>query len=147
MAGINDAIEQGKQFWATRTPLQKRYLLAGRCGHGASDGLFVRLIGTPDYKPLSNGSGPAGVQKLPRNWMRRAFPIRPARTALRSAFLRISWPRRTWQTASLGPSHSGRTGFELFDKMSWGQTEFDQKVTYQRAWKASWSGPSQRWRR
>jgi flagellar M-ring protein FliF len=24
-------------------------------------------------------------------------------------------------------------GFELFDKMSWGQTEFDEKVTYQRA--------------
>ena len=24
-------------------------------------------------------------------------------------------------------------GFELFDKVSWGQTEFDEKVTYQRA--------------
>jgi flagellar M-ring protein FliF len=36
-------------------------------------------------------------------------------------------------TASLGPAQSARTGFELFDKMSWGQTEFDQKVTYQRA--------------
>jgi flagellar M-ring protein FliF len=37
------------------------------------------------------------------------------------------------QTASQGQPHSGRLGFELFDKMSWGQTEFDQKVTYQRA--------------
>ncbi len=36
-------------------------------------------------------------------------------------------------TASLGPAHTSRNGFELFDKMSWGQTEFDQKVTYQRA--------------
>jgi len=26
-----------------------------------------------------------------------------------------------------------RLGFELFDKMSWGQTEFDEKVAYQRA--------------
>ena len=32
-----------------------------------------------------------------------------------------------------GQPHSGRMGFELFDKMSWGQTEFDEKVTYQRA--------------
>ena len=32
-----------------------------------------------------------------------------------------------------GAPHSGRMGFELFDKMSWGQTEFDEKVTYQRA--------------
>ena len=37
------------------------------------------------------------------------------------------------QTASQGTPHSGRMGFELFDKMSWGQTEFDEKVTYQRA--------------
>ena len=29
--------------------------------------------------------------------------------------------------------HSGRLGFELFDKTSWGQTEFDEKVNYQRA--------------
>ncbi len=37
------------------------------------------------------------------------------------------------QTAAQGQPHSGRMGFELFDKMSWGQTEFDEKVTYQRA--------------
>ena len=37
------------------------------------------------------------------------------------------------QTASQGQPHSGRMGFELFDKMSWGQTEFDEKVAYQRA--------------
>ncbi len=36
-------------------------------------------------------------------------------------------------TATQGQPHSGRMGFELFDKMSWGQTEFDEKVTYQRA--------------
>ena len=29
--------------------------------------------------------------------------------------------------------HSGRLGFELFDKLNWGQTEFDEKVNYQRA--------------
>ena len=28
---------------------------------------------------------------------------------------------------------SGRMGFEIFDKVSWGQTEFDEKVNYQRA--------------
>jgi flagellar M-ring protein FliF len=29
--------------------------------------------------------------------------------------------------------HSGRLGFELFDKLNWDQTEFDEKVNYQRA--------------
>ena len=36
------------------------------------------------------------------------------------------------QTAAQGTLHSGHMGFELFDKMSWGQTEFSEKVTYQR---------------
>ena len=35
--------------------------------------------------------------------------------------------------ATGGATHSGRMGFELFDKSSWGQTEFDEKVNYQRA--------------
>ena len=35
--------------------------------------------------------------------------------------------------ASHDSPHSGRIGFEIFDKVSWGQTEFDEKVNYQRA--------------
>jgi flagellar M-ring protein FliF len=37
------------------------------------------------------------------------------------------------EVASDGMPHSGRLGFELFDKLNWGQTEFDEKVNYQRA--------------
>ena len=37
------------------------------------------------------------------------------------------------EIASDGMPHSGRMGFELFDKLNWGQTEFDEKVNYQRA--------------
>ena len=37
------------------------------------------------------------------------------------------------QMASDQDLHSGRMGFELFDKSSWGETEFDEKVNYQRA--------------
>ena len=37
------------------------------------------------------------------------------------------------EVASHDSPHSGRIGFEIFDKVSWGQTEFDEKVNYQRA--------------
>jgi len=37
------------------------------------------------------------------------------------------------EVASHDMTHSGRIGFEIFDKVSWGQTEFDEKVNYQRA--------------
>jgi len=34
------------------------------------------------------------------------------------------------EVASHDTPHSGRIGFEIFDKVSWGQTEFDEKVNY-----------------
>jgi len=37
------------------------------------------------------------------------------------------------EVASHDAPHSGRIGYEIFDKVSWGQTEFDEKVNYQRA--------------
>jgi flagellar M-ring protein FliF len=37
------------------------------------------------------------------------------------------------EVASHDSPHSGRIGYEIFDKVSWGQTEFDEKVNYQRA--------------
>ena len=37
------------------------------------------------------------------------------------------------ELASHETPHSGRIGFEIFDKVSWGESEFDEKVNYQRA--------------
>jgi len=37
------------------------------------------------------------------------------------------------EIASQGAPHSGRLGFELFDKSNWASSDFDDKVNYQRA--------------
>ena len=37
------------------------------------------------------------------------------------------------EIASQGMPHSGRLGFELFDKTNWATSDFDDKVNYQRA--------------
>ena len=133
MAGLNDALEQGKGFWATRTPLQKRYLLAGAAGTLIVLGLFVKFIGSPDYKPLQTGLDPAGVQKLTEQLDSQGIAHQVSTDGTSVSVPAEKLAAAHMATASLGPSQSGRTGFELFDKMSWGQTEFDQKVTYQRA--------------
>jgi flagellar M-ring protein FliF len=52
MAGPNDAIPTGKQFWESRSSRQKGFLLAGAGATALLVALFVRLIGTPDYKPM-----------------------------------------------------------------------------------------------
>jgi len=133
MAGINDTIEQGKQFWATRSGLQKRYLLAGAAATLVVMALFVRLMGSPDYKPLSTNLDAAGAAKLAAQLEAQGIPhqISTDGTAVNVPADKLAAAHMA--IGSLGSSHTERNGFELFDKMSWGQTEFDQKVTYQRA--------------
>lgn len=94
---------------------------------------FARLIGTPDYVPLMTGMEPADAQAL------------GAKLAAKSIAYQISSDGKTvnvpsdkldssrMEVAADGLPSSGRLGFELFDKLNWGQTEFDEKVNYQRA--------------
>ncbi len=94
---------------------------------------FVHLIGTPDYKPLMTGMEAADAEAL------------GAKLAAKNIQYEISSDGKTvsvpsdkidtsrMEIASDGMPHSGRLGFELFDKLNWGQTEFDEKVNYQRA--------------
>lgn len=94
---------------------------------------FVNLIGTPDYRPLVTGMEPSDAQAL------------GAKLAAKNINYQISADGKTvnvpsdkldtsrMEVASDGMPRSGRLGFELFDKLNWGQTEFDEKVNYQRA--------------
>jgi flagellar M-ring protein FliF len=131
MAGLNNASSRSRVLGQPDAG-QKRFLLAGAAGTLRAGVVCQIHWLTRLQASVQTGLDPR-AQKLTEQLDAQGIPIRSARTARQSACLRKSLPRRIWQTASLGPSQSGRTGFELFDKMSWGQTEFDQKVTYQRA--------------
>ena len=95
--------------------------------------LFVRLIGTPDYKPLYTGLEAADAQTLTAQLDAQGIPHQASADGKTISVPADKLDAARLQTASQGAPHSGRMGFELFDKMSWGQTEFDEKVTYQRA--------------
>lgn len=134
MAGMNNAGEQVKQFWASRNGTQKGFLIGGAIGTMVLLGLFVRLIGTPDYKPLATGLEPADAQTLGAQLDAQGIPHQASADGKTISVPADKLDAARMQTASQqSQPHSGRMGFELFDKMSWGQTEFDEKVTYQRA--------------
>jgi flagellar M-ring protein FliF len=133
MAGVNDIIAQGKQFWASRNKRQRGFLLAGAGATVALLAVFVRLIGTPDYKPLFTGLEAADAQTLTAQLDAEGIPHQASPDGKTISVPADKLDAARLQTASQGAPHSGRMGFELFDKMSWGQTEFDEKVTYQRA--------------
>jgi flagellar M-ring protein FliF len=133
MAGFSDAPEQVKQFWESRTAGQKGFLLAGTGATILLLALFVRLIGTPDYKPLYTGLEDTDAQTLTAQLDAQGIPHEASADGKTISVPADKLDAARLQTAAQGAPHSGRMGFELFDKMSWGQTEFDEKVTYQRA--------------
>jgi len=133
MAGINNASEQIKGFWGSRTGQQKLFLLGGAGATVVLMTLFVRLLGTPDYKPLFTNLEPSDAQTLSAQLDAQGIPHQASADGKTISVPADKLDAARMQTASQGTPHSGRMGFELFDKMSWGQTEFDEKVTYQRA--------------
>jgi flagellar M-ring protein FliF len=133
MAGFNDATEQAKQFWGSRSGGQKGLLLAGAAATVLLLTLFTRMIGTPDYKPLYTGLEAADAQTLTAQLDAQGIPHQASADGKTISVPADRLDAARLQTATQGAPHSGRMGFELFDKMSWGQTEFDEKVTYQRA--------------
>lgn len=133
MPGLTNAPEQMKQFWASRNGRQKAMLLGGAATSAILLALFVRLIGAPDYKPLFTGLEAADAQALGGRLEEQGIPHKTSPDGKTISVPADKLDAARMQTASQGDLHSGRMGFELFDKMSWGQTEFDEKVTYQRA--------------
>jgi flagellar M-ring protein FliF len=133
MAGFNDATQQAKTFWASRTSSQKGLLLAGAGATVLLLVMFSRLIGTPDYKPLYTGLEASDAQTLSAQLDAQGIAHETSADGKTISVPADKLDAARLQTAAQGAPHSGRMGFELFDKMSWGQTEFDEKVTYQRA--------------
>jgi flagellar M-ring protein FliF len=133
MAGFNDITKQAQQFWASRSKRQKTLLAAGAAASVLLVSLFAGLLGSPDYKPLYSGLEAADVQTLSAQLDAQSIPHQTSADGKTISVPADKLDVARMQTASQGTPHSGRMGFELFDKMSWGQTEFDEKVTYQRA--------------
>ncbi|HXY13103.1 MAG TPA: flagellar basal-body MS-ring/collar protein FliF [Terriglobales bacterium] len=133
MPALEQAQRQLTDFFTGLTGKQ-RFLLAGAAVLTlALLALFADLISSPDYKPLVTGMEPADAQALGAKLAARniAYQISPDGKSVSVASAKLDSSRM--ELASEGMPRSGRLGFELFDKLNWGATEFDEKVNYQRA--------------
>ena len=121
------------QVWAKWTVRQRIALGLGAVLTLVVVGALLKTFGTPEYKPLMVGMQPEDVQSISAQLAAKkiAFELSPDGKGINVAADQLDAARL--QIASDGSPHSGRMGFELFDKSSWGQTEFDEKVNYQRA--------------
>jgi flagellar M-ring protein FliF len=132
-AGAGQALDRVKLFWAGRSPQQRIYLGLGLAMTLGVAAFFVKMISTPEYKPLMSGLEPADAQAITAQLAAKKIPylVSPDGTSVTVPADQVDAARL--EVASHDSPHSGRIGFEIFDKVSWGQTEFDEKVNYQRA--------------
>jgi flagellar M-ring protein FliF len=131
--GANQVMERVKIFWNGLRPQQQIFLGAGLAITLGVVAFFVRMIATPDYKPLMKGLEPGDVQAISTELTAKKIDVQisPDGTSINVPADQVDAARL--EVASHDAPHSGRIGFEIFDKVSWGQTEFDEKVNYQRA--------------
>ena len=131
--GASQAIDRAKLYWAGLHPQQRVYLGLGLAITVAAVVFFVKMIGSPNYKPLTTGMDPADAQREAAELAAKkiTYILSPDGTSILVPADEIDAARL--EVASHDSPHSGRIGFEIFDKVSWGQTEFDEKVNYQRA--------------
>ena len=133
MAAANTTWARVKHFWATRTQNQRLLLGVGAALTAGLLTLFAQLMLTPDYKTVMTGLESADAQALSSELAAKKIPYKlsPDGKSLSVPADQVDAARM--ELASGQSPHSGRMGFEIFDKVSWGQTEFDEKVNYQRA--------------
>lgn len=126
-------LQQLQQLWAKLSSRQRTILVGGIAATVLAVAFMLRSFASPEYKPLMVGMEPGDVQALSTQLAAKKieFQLTPDGKGINVAADQLDAARM--EIAAEGSNHSGRMGFELFDKSSWGQTEFDEKVNYQRA--------------
>ena len=112
---------------------QKGFLLLGAAVTAVAILVFVRLIGKPEFKPLYTNMQPSDAQALGAKLAEKNIQYEISADGKTVNVTADKLDQARLELASGEMPRSGRLGFELFDKMNWGETEFDEKVNYQRA--------------
>src|ERR1700761_277113 len=127
------AMVRVQSFWASRNSQQRIYLGVGLALTIAVAAFLGKRVASPEYKLLMSGLEPADAQAITAELAAKKIPylVSPDGTSVTVPADEVDAARL--EVASQPAPHSGRIGFEIFDKVSWGETEFDEKVNYQRA--------------
>lgn len=129
----NEFFKQMQQLWGRLTARQRMVAGGGTLLTVVALALMVKTFGSPEYKPLMTGLEPADAQAIGAELAAKKIDYQLTTDGKGINVAADQLDAARMEVAAEGPPHSGRMGFELFDKAPWGQTEFDEKVNYQRA--------------
>jgi flagellar M-ring protein FliF len=112
---------------------QKAMLIGGAVFVATVLFLFVRYAGSPESKVLYSGMKPEEAQALSASLAAKGIVAQVSADGGTVSVPADKLDAGRLEVASAGAPHSGRMGFELFDKVDWASSDFDHKVNYQRA--------------
>ncbi len=133
---LPQVLQQGKDFLAGLTGRQRLLLGGGAVLVAATLCVFVQLISKPDYKTLYSGLSPADTQEIAARLSAKKIPFEQSPDGAGISVPADKLDSARLEVASQPMPHSGRLGFELFDKPNWAGSDFSEKVNYQRALEA-----------
>ncbi|HLH08048.1 MAG TPA: flagellar basal-body MS-ring/collar protein FliF [Terriglobales bacterium] len=95
--------------------------------------IFIRLIGSPDYKTLYSGLKPDEANGIAAKLSAKGITYQISPDGASISVPADQLDKSRLETASQGLPRNARLGFELFDTPNWTGTDFTDKVNYQRA--------------
>ncbi|HSZ20063.1 MAG TPA: flagellar basal-body MS-ring/collar protein FliF [Candidatus Acidoferrum sp.] len=133
---MDKVLEQIRAFLRALT-INQRILLAGSAALVAAIiWLFVRLFAAADFKNLYTGLDPSDTQKIVARLTIENIPYQLSSDGTSIDVPADKIDRVRIEMASQNLPHTGRIGFELFDKPNWSSSDFSERVNYQRALEA-----------
>jgi flagellar M-ring protein FliF len=130
---FGQVVTQLREFASSLTSRQRMLLGGGAVLVAVVLFTFVHLLSSPDMTPLYSNMEAADAQALGQHLTAKniRFQLSPDGKSVLVPADQLDTARL--EITSQGAPHSGRLGFELFDKTNWAASDFDDKVNYQRA--------------
>ena len=133
MSALNEAVDRTKEFWG-RITFSQRVLIASLAAFSVA--VFVALVmwlNTPDMQVLYANLGPEDASKVVKSLEDQNVPFKLGEngTAILVPSDQVYMLRM--KIAGEGTIQGQGLGFEVFNEVKLGQTEFVQKINYQRA--------------
>ena len=133
---MDKALDQVRAFLRGLT-INQSFLLVGSVALvGFIIWLFVRLFAAADFKNLYTGLDPTDTQKIVARLTLENIPYQLSSDGTSIDVPMDRLDRIRVEMASQNLPHTGRMGFELFDKPNWSSSDFSERVNYQRALEA-----------
>lgn len=129
----SQVLQQGKTLFLGLTQRQKALIALSIVAVAGTLWVFVSLLGRGDYKILYSGLDPAESNTILKRLANDGITAELSTDGKTLSVPGFSLDKARLDMAAEGFPQTGRLGFEIFDKQNWGESDFAEKVNYQRA--------------